>query len=812
MRRILIIPVIVSLFYLSAFSAYGQSGNDISKAIVTGLKNFTSTHNTEKAYLHFDKPYYATGDTIYFKAYVTLGERHELSGLSGVLHVDLINPANKIEQGIKLSIANGLSWGDFVLPDTLAPGNYRIRAYTRWMLNDENLFEQSIPVGSVHTQKVPENSTAKAVIAKPDLQFFPESGKLVAGLPSKIAFKAIGTNGLGMGVKGSVTDNTGKTICQLESSHLGMGSFSFIPETGKSYKANVMFADGSKNSLDLPAPVNKGIALSVNNDSLPKAGVKILSNAVYYAENKGKDYTLLIYSGGSATTVPIKLDSSVISLDILKRRLHTGIAIITLFSNTNEPLCERLIFVQNYDKLTLNLSADKNSYATREKVSIKLNAKTRADSVSLGHFSVSVIDESKVEVNEDKENTILSNLLLTSDLRGVVEQPNYYFTNITDQKLKELDLVMLTHGYRRFEWEQVLNNKGQSLAYQPEKNLEITGQAKNLIGSSLAKANVSLLPTQSKQVFTTIADNKGYFAFRDMVFWDSTRFILQATNAKGRIYTKIAYNNDKLVPVIAAIQQTSADAIISPAYLANNERQQEELSKLGLGKGRILKEVKIKGFKPDDQYETQSLAGAGHADQVIHSKDIGYSSSLALALTGKLRGISFTNIGNPGRPQVPVLRVLGRYPMLVVVDGVELNDSDISIINPGDVETVEVLKYGNGAIYGMRGGDGVLIITTKKGKGTDAKDIASTGILPVTVQGYQKVREFYSPKYESGITYNHPDLRSTIYWKPELTTDKDGNASFDFFNADGIGTYRVVVEGIDEKGNIGRQIYRYKVD
>ena len=812
MRRILIIPVIVSLFYLSTFPAYGQSGNDISKAIVTGLKNFTSTHNTEKVYLHFDKPYYATGDTIYFKAYVTSGERHELSSLSGVLHVDLINPANKIEQGIKLPIANGLSWGDFVLPDTLAPGNYRIRAYTRWMLNDGNLFEQSIPVGSVHTQKVPENSTAKAVIAKPDLQFFPESGQLIAGLPAKVAFKAIGTNGLGMGVKGSVTDNSGKMICQLESSHLGMGSYSFIPEAGKSYKANVIFADGSRSSLDLPATISNGIALSVNNDSLPKAGVKILSNNAYYAENKGKDYTLLIYSGGAATTVPIKLDSSVISLDILKRRLHTGVATITLFSNTNEPLCERLIFVQNYDKLNLSLSADKSSYATREKVSIKLNAKTRADSVSMGHFSVSVIDENKVEVNEDKENTILSNLLLTSDLKGTVEQPNYYFTNITDEKLKELDLVMLTHGYRRFEWKQVLNNNDQPLAYQPEKSLEITGQAKNLIGASLAKANVSLLPTQSKQLFSTKADDKGYFAFHDMTFWDSTKFVLQATNAKGKMYTKLTYNSDKTVPIIPVNE--SVNTTIAPAYLANNERQQEELSKLGRGKGKMLKEVKIKGFKPDDQYETQSFAGAGHADQVLHSKDIGYGPSLSQILDGKLHGIGFAS-------GTPYVRGMGAYlrPMLIVIDGVQLSQSSdggksmngVDIINPTDVETVEVLKYASASIYGMQGGNGVLVITTKKGHSTTAADVASVGVLPITVQGYQKVCEFYSPKYESGITNNHPDLRSTIYWEPELTTDKEGNTSFDFYNADGTGNYRVVVEGIDEKGNLGRQTFTYKV-
>ncbi len=790
------------LLFIYCLSAYGQS------PVILKLKNYTSNHTSEKAYLHFDKPYYATGDTIYFKAYVTLGEKHQLSDLSGVLHVDLINLANKIEQGIKLPLVNGLAWGDFVLPDTLAPGNYRIRAYTRWMLNDGSLFEQNIPVGSVHTKNIPENSTTKALIGKPDLQLFPESGQLIVGLPSKVAFKAVGANGLGIGTKGDVTDNSGKVVCQLKSSHLGMGSFSFIPETGKSYKANVMFADGSKNSLDLSAPVGKGISLAINNDSLPKAGVKILSNTAYFNENKGKDYTLLIYSGGSATTVPIKLDSSIISLDILKRHLHTGVATITLFSETNEPLCERLIFVQNYDKLNLNLSADKNSYATREKVSIKLNAKTRADSASLGHFSVSVIDESKVDINEDKESTILSNLLLTSDLRGNVEHPNYYFTNITDEKLKELDLVMLTHGYRRFEWKRVLNNNDPPLAYQPEKSLEITGQAKSMLGVSLAKANVSLMPKQSKQLFTTIADDKGNFAFRDMTFWDSTRFILQSTNAKGKKYTRLTYNGDKPIRVIPAVQQINENinTVISPAYLANNERQQEELSKLGLGKGKMLKEVKIKAIKPDDQYETQSFAGAGHANQVMHREEIDriMGGNLSTSLNGRLREVVFYR-------GVPFLPGVGGA-MLVVVDGVrEERGYSVDDLPTPSIETVEVLKYPNSAIYGLGSADGVLVITTRRGQSTTEKDIASVGILPITVQGYQKVREFYSPKYESGITYNHPDLRSTIYWKPELTTDKDGNASFDFYNADGTGNYRVVVEGIDEKGNLGRQTFTYKV-
>jgi TonB-dependent SusC/RagA subfamily outer membrane receptor len=816
MKRTLSIPVLLFLLTLCYLTADAQSG---SKDIVAKLKTFSSTHTTEKAYLHFDKPYYATGDTIYFKAYVTMGERLDLSQLSGILHVDLINTANKIDQSIKLQLVNGLGWGDFALPDSLPKGNYRIRAYTQWMRNDGNYFEQSIPVGSVHEQKIPESSTAhKAIDAKPDMQFFTEGGNLISGIRSKIAFKAVGVNGLGMEAKGVVTDNTGKTVTQFASVHLGMGYFYLEPEEGKSYKANITFADGSHNTLDLPLAEAKGISLSINNDSLPKATVKIQANKAWLDENHGKDYTLLIYSGGLATTVKGKLDSAIITLEILKRRLRTGITRVTLFSATSEPLAERLLFVQNFDQLSLNINTGKSSYDPRQKINIRLSAKNRADSASMGHFSVAVIDEGKVPVEENTENTILTNLLLTSDLKGTVEQPNYYFNHITDETLKNLDLVMLTHGYRKFEWKQVLSDSYPPLAYRPERDLEITGKAKNLLGKSLTKATVNLIPTQGKQLISTVTDNKGNFKFSNLVFTDSAKFVLQAVNAKGGRYTKLIYSRD--IPAAVNIPKDltrpdDSNPVIPSSYLANNEKQQEELNKLGLGKGKMIKEVKIRAVKLDDKYETQSLAGAGHADQVLHSKDVGYGSLLALNLSGKLHGIDFMF---PDRPDggIPFMKgIMPPRPMLIIVDGSELPsiNGGVNNIPMSQIETIEVLKYGSASMYGMSGGGGVLIITTKRGAGTDAKDIASIGVLPITVQGYYKAREFYSPKYDhTELDSKRPDLRSTVYWNPELVTDKDGNASFDYYNADNKGSYRMVVEGIDEKGNIGRQVYRYKVE
>jgi TonB-dependent SusC/RagA subfamily outer membrane receptor len=818
MKRLFFIMQLILIAALYCSVVYGQS-NDVSKNIVAKLKSFSNNHLTEKAYLQFDKPYYAAGDTIYFKAYVTEGERHKLSNLSEVLHVDLINTNNKIDQSIKLQLDSGVAWGDFALPDSLPKGDYRVRAYTQWMQNDgqNSYFNQTIAVGSVvNNNKIPESNTtrATAVNPKPDIQFLPEGGTLVTGIRSKVAFKAIGINGLGINVKGLVVDNENKEVCAFASAHEGMGYFFLKPGDGKTYKAKLTFSDGTQDMVDLPKPDASGIALSINNDSIPKASVKIEANAAYYQAYQNKELFLLIYSGGIATTVTCKLDSSVISFDILKRRLHTGVATVTLFSAAGEPLCERLLFIQNYDQLSLNINSDKTGYAKREKVNIQLNAKNRADSAVTGHFSVSVIDESKVPQDENNESTILTNLLLTSDLKGYVEQPNYYFTDTSAIARSNLDILMLTQGYHRFEWKQVLNNNYPPLAYQPEKGLEVIGMVTNLFGKPIANGTVTLLPSKGGPLLSSQSDDKGIFHFPNLIFTDTTHFVLSAVNAKGKNSTKITYFNDKPEPFISSNRLQDIKPVTDTTmavYLDNAKKERNEFINYGRGKGILLKEVQIKEKKRDDQYRTQSFAGAGHADQVMHADEIErIQGPLSTSLLGRLRGVTFIN-------EVPVLTqfsTFNMYPMLVIVDGAEmLPGFNINFLNVNEIETIEVLKYANSAAYGMAGANGVLVITTKQRVGTAYKDIASIGVLPIAPIGFYRARGFYSPKYNNtSLNNKQKDLRSTIYWKPELVTDKDGNASFDYYNADGTGTYKVVIEGIDNKGNLGRQVYRYKVE
>ncbi len=787
--------------------------NKIADNIISKLNSFTVAHIPEKVYLQFDKPYYAAGDTIYFKAYVTKGEEHLPSDLSGVLHVDLINTNNQLYQSIKLHLDSGVAWGDFALPDSLRKGNYRVRAYTVWMRNEGNYFDWVIPVGSNFTDKIPEsaNRLTTALNSKPDIQFLPEGGDLIAGIPTKIAFKAIGTNGLGIDVKGVVVDTENKQVCSFASSHLGMGYFYLDPDIDKIYKAKITYADGTQNIVDLPKAGAKGIILSVNSDSLSKIWIRLQADKIYYRENRDKDFTLIISSGDVNTKIICTLDSAVISLSILKSHLHTGVAQFTLFSPVGELLSERLLFIQNHDQLNLHISSDKPEYFKREKVHIKLNAINASGNPAMGHFSVSVTDENKVIPDKNAENNILTNLLLTSDLKGYVEHPNYYFTDTSASSRKNLDVLMLTQGYRRFTWKQVLDSTARPLRYQPEKGIEIAGQLRNLFNKPIAKGMVTLIPTKEGQLVSTATDDKGMFRFTNLIFADTARFVLSGVNDKGKNSTKITYFNDaRNIPAILQNQPEQENGISDTAlatFVKNEKLEQREVLNYFNSKPIMLKEVNIRNKKPDDQYNTQSLAGAGHADQVLHSAQLGYGP-LVSKLNGVLRGVTFVK----DTPYLTLsLHDNLHHRMLVIVDGVE--GSELTAMQTTDIETVEVLRYASASMYGMQGAGGVLIITTKQMRSIDPKDIASIGVLPIAPVGFYKAREFYSPKYDHpDLESKQKDLRSTIYWKPELVTNKDGNASLEYYNADGTGNYRVVIEGIDENGNIGRQVYRYRVE
>lgn len=928
------------LFIFCNLSAFCQNDNSVINNAVAALKILSGDHAIEKVYLHFDRPYYAVGDTMRFKAYLTLGEHSTLSNLSGILHVDLITPGNTIIKSIKLQLVNGIGWGDFSLPFILSAGNYRVRAYTSYMQNaPDYFFDKTIAIGSImNTATIA--STTSVQSAKADLQFFPEGGELVSSMVSKVAFKSIGITGLGLNVKGVIVDNANAQVASFTSSHLGMGTFYLLPEDGKTYKAKVTFGDGTQGTFNLPGVVNKGIALAIK-DTLGKLSIEIRSNKAYFQENLNKNISLVIYGGGFVNTVNTKLDSRRLSMDIANIQFPSGVVKVTLFSDTGDPLSERLVFVKNPDMVDLILTSKKTTYGKRERVSITVGAKDKGADVE-GHFSVAVIDESKVPVDENSETTILTYLLLSSQLRGYIEEPNYYFLQNSDQTNADLDVLMLTQGYRRFTWKQLQSDRDAAFTYAPEQTLGISGIAKTASGLPVKDMDVMLLTTTKSNMLGDRTDNNGKFKFYNLpAMPDSTTLVLQATGStktrntttftldaeipelpvaqKNEIglpgdvnSTMVTYlkssqaqqnmafdigaarpNNEKFADqVVTADEIGSGNSLIKAlsGRLRNVKFEQgvpylktatgknpmlivvdgkirgsyldlDKLNPADVGKVEVLEgknadsygiygnagvlsitlrntnadagitentsykynsrnvvKVKSTSFTESDKnnYASSNLGGAGHADQVIKGDQIKNSTSLSVGLSGLLHGINFLN-GVPFNniSTVFVNGVPVKEPMYVVLDGSPLDPGQggVDAINPLSVETVEVLNGVNAMIYGTNGGSGVLVITSRRnlppGAGITG---AALGSLAFHSRGFYVAREFYSPKYENNTADNKPDLRSTIFWAPELATNKDGYANFEFYNSDERGTYRVVIEGIDSNGNIGRQVYRYKVE
>lgn len=805
----------------------GNSGGEafkndaLLKNIVTATNSYNTAKPVEKVYLHLDRSYYTPGDTIWFKAYTVLGGLHQLSDISGVLYAELINNNDLVVSRRTIRLVSGIGIGDFDLPILLKPGNYRVRAYTNYMRNagTDYYYDQNIEIGG---EKKAQLAVAQNAQAKPDVQFFPEGGELVNGLDSKVAVKSVNVNGLGENITGEIIDDAGNKIAGFSTTHLGMGMFELTPQAGKKYRANITCANGATFKVDMPQAREKGFELAIDNNKTDSIYIKVAANDKLFKENKDAVFYLLAQSGGKVYyTTAAKMATREFTTQIAKKRFPSGIAQFTLLSQTGEPLNERVIFIRNDDTLKLTLSSSSRIYAPRQKVTVNMGINTTGLPAP-GSFSVSVINESRVPVNENAETTILNSLLLTSDLKGYIEQPNYYFISNNAKTAADLDLLMLTQGYRRFEWKRVVDTAHSTLAYQPQTSLSLSGSVKTPSGKPVPNARVTFIASRQNFFTDTTANAKGDFTFNNLALPDSAIIVLRGNKQNNNGNVNIAITPADIPVVMKNKVNLDTSRIVTPVMMAGMEDHDARLKQSSLKNGIQLKEVKVKSsviHKPDLKYSA-NLNGAGNADQVIMSDQLMGCIDLATCLDGKVFGVRFRNgnaynnraaqrfgkQGGNGAQDAP--------PLTVIIDGL-ITHENLNTVNTLDIYSIEVLRSGAYlAIYGSEASTGALVITTKRGnEPMKLADPTAAGLITYPFKGYSLARMFYSPKYDVPQTeLKTTDSRSTIYWDPEVITDKDGKASFDYYNADTKGIYRVVVEGIDGDGNIGRQVYRYKVE
>ncbi|RZM29640.1 MAG: TonB-dependent receptor [Pedobacter sp.] len=879
-----------------------QLKEDSFDLFIKKIETYVRANPQEKVYLQLDKPYYAVGDNIWFKSYIVTSENDRLSNLSKILYVDLLNERDSVVQALTLPVAEGLTWGNFALSDSLSEGNYRIRAHTQLMLNNgpEFYYDKTIKIGNAWSnevfvkaaytfektanvestvnsvlqftnrdgspltgndvkynvvwndktiksgsgkidgtgkldlrfnspkdggtgiarilatitmpdkKKILKEILVESVSSKIDVQFFPEGGNMIEGLPGKVGIKAINSTGRGVDITGTLVDNDGNLLNTFSTAYLGIGSFVLTPDAQKTYKARIKFADGSEQDYPLPVAQKSGYSLSVNNTDSTKIQVKIYISPDLV--NANSDLNLLIQHNGLVYyTSKAKIQKQVISASIPKKDLPSGINQVVVMTSNNQPVCERLVFINNADDhMKLKLESDQSSYARRGHVT--MNFSDVGSSPVVGAFSVSVTNMDAVIPDLDRESNILTSLLLTSDLKGYVEKPNHYFLKNDVETAKELDNLLLTQGWSRYSWKKIIEDNFKQPKYAAQKSFKVSGTITTLGGKPLANGRVSLFSsTKGFFMIDTVADANGRFVFDNLAYPDSTNFIVQGKNLKGK--SNVEVKVDPMPGQVVSKNKNTGDLEINvnetlSQYIKQSNSYFDQQFKQGfLTRSTLqLNEVKISQQKKNPTPHSANLNGPGNADAIILSKDMLTCITLVQCLQGKVAGLLFTPQGEPY-----LMRNNGR-PMVIYIDGIRVDADFLSAISVPDVESVEVLKSGaNTAIYGMNGSTGVLLITTKRGDGGSSGRQYSPWIVAFSPRGYSVSKEFYSPKYAANEAPGTTDFRTTVYWNPNIISNANGKGTFDFYTTDKPGTYRAVLEGINLNGKIARQTLTFLV-
>ncbi|WP_051759517.1 alpha-2-macroglobulin family protein [Pedobacter antarcticus] len=423
-----------------------------------------------------------------------------------------------------------------------------------------------------------------------DIQFFPEGGELIEGVPTQMAFKAVNPNGLGIDATGIVTDESGNQLATFNSTHLGMGSFYLNTEKGRTYKAAITFKDGTKKVVELPKSSTSGITLQAVNTSPDVVNFKIVANDAYFQANQGKGLYIVAQNGGRVYyAAQSKLQTQVTAAKIPAEKFPSGIIQLTLFSSTGDPISERMIFILHQNAMKLSMKSDLPSYKVRQKVKMTISAKDSTQNLA-GDFSLSVVDQQKVPVDENTETTIVSSLLLTSDLQGFVERPNYYFIKTDAKKRAELDILMLTQGYRRFSYKDILANRFPQTTYLPEQGINVSGILRDRTGMPVKKGALRLTGPGRSVSAETLTTNSGIFNFKNLVFEDGLELLLNAKYSANGSNLMIMLDEQAFPEVSGnpdvATEVMNIDSTLS-TYLDNSKKQYSNL--------RTLKEVQITG-------------------------------------------------------------------------------------------------------------------------------------------------------------------------------------------------------------------------
>ncbi|MCY4778667.1 TonB-dependent receptor plug domain-containing protein [Sphingobacterium sp. UT-1RO-CII-1] len=641
--------------------------------------------------------------------------------------------------------------------------------------------------------------------AQNSIQFFPEGGNLLTNTFNKIAVKTLKPNGLGISATVYILKGT-DTIAQIQTNRLGMGSSLFSVEKNFTYTAFTKFEDGSIVESQLPKTIDSGYSIQVNGTN---------PNRLYAQVNISEDkqdgqplYFILHNMGRVFHATKQNATKNELIFSAAKEQLPNGVLTVTILDGNLTPIIERPFFMFNEkNNMPLKVSMLHNSMGTRTQQEINIRSGNPQDSLQNATLSASIVNRSKTQEPQKNEYNILTQLLLSNDLHGFIEEPTFYF----DKEIKQLELddLMLSQGWRKITFDSI--PKIHEPTFTAEKGLSIKGQARKLgRKAAFPNAKMTLISTNDfMNYIDTIANQEGQFDFGPLIYPDTVKFLITAKDHKGKNNIDILFT-DYEKPLIKKNRNSSAELNnINTQLKKEIDAGKDYFSHLEsqglMEKAVMIEEITVsrRVIKKASEHSS-NLNGSGNADQIINAEDLATCTSLDACLNGRLMGVMFQN----GKPH----STRGGGEMQVILDGMYIEGDQLSMISPMDVESIEVLRNVNyTAIYGSYGGNGVIVITTKRGT-TRNLNYTPKGILTIQPRGIHINREFYKPEYETQQKHNfEKDLRTTIHWEPNIVTDNEGRASFSFYTADEPGQYSVVIEGIDLEGRIGRKVVEFEV-
>jgi len=796
------------LLGILAFQLPTEDG--LFQRIGKSLGTFYGTSLPEKAYLHLDRPFYASGETIWFKAYVVEADSHRPDTLSKVLYVDLLSARRGLVAQRTLRLKGGLTHGDLALPDTLPTGTYQLRAYTSWMRNAGAAFFFSRPLAIVSAAG---KRAAAASSQRIEVSFFPEGGNLVEGLESEVGFKAVDERGHGVAVQGTIVDARNQVLASFSSRHLGMGSFRLLPAAGQQYRAIMTLPNGQKSTFPLPSSQPLGYVLHTS--ETPSDFLVTMRRRLGAGAPAGSALLLAQVRGTVVYAARVPLgDAAPVVAKLPKAKFRPGLAHLTLFDEQGTAQCERLLFTPNPPGVRLTLVPDKPAYAPRAAVHLRLAATDAAGQPVAGHFSVAVTAQA---LGQDSGPTIVSHLLLSSDLAGVVEDPGYYFSEPATPKIQQaLNDLLLTQGWRRFVWKELLAGQLPARRFALEQGLAVSGQVVTAANQPAAARQVTYLQTNPRREAQFQTDTTGHFSFHGLDGRDTTFVMLRAQPAKGEKELTIrllAPPPSEVQPPAALLAASDPTAALGD-YL-NRNQQQRALAKSPLptsGGPIALGKVSVRGQRavaPADgimrSYSNTNAAVLQVASQIQQ----GDTRTIFQYLQGRVAGVAVTgnsiNIRQAASIQNQSTGGFKPTEPLYLLDGTPVSAEILASYPLTDIQTVDIMNQNSGGIFGMQAYGGVVAVYTRQGGtayGVASPDdlvAARPGMHAVKVPGYYQAREFYAPRYEA--TSALPDPRyTTLYWLPEVQTDATGQAQLTFFTSDAGGTFQAVAEGLSLQG------------